>query len=128
MVYLMSKSILVTLRSNFQDKFSGHELTCLECMSAIVCHTFQIKGSQDGQCLWDAGSCWGPWLAPLSTGRADSVGAEPEPAGLLPVWLHGHIAESIHCQHLNNVAFSRVAFSFPRRSAVNEKGCQSLSG
>lgn len=64
----------------------------------------------------------------LSTGRADSVLAEPEPAGLLPVWLHGHIAESIHCQHLNNVAFSGVAFSFPCRSAVNEKGCQSLSG
>lgn len=48
--------------------------------------------------------------------------------GLLPVWLHGHMADSIHCQHLNNVAFSGVVFSFPRRSAANEKGCQSLSG
>lgn len=68
MVYFMSKCILVPLCSNFQDKFSSHELTCLQCGAAIVCHTFQIKGSQDGQCLQDAGSCRGLRLAALSTG------------------------------------------------------------
>lgn len=57
MVYFVSKSILVLLCSNCQDKFSctvsqaSHELTCLQCRSAVVCHTFQIKSSQDGQCL-----------------------------------------------------------------------------
>lgn len=68
MVYFMSKPILVTPHSNFQDKFSSHELTCLQRMAVTVCHTFQIKGSQDGQCLQDAGSSRGLRLAALSTG------------------------------------------------------------
>lgn len=65
MVYFVSKCILVPLCSNLQHKFSScaiqtsHELTCLQCRAAIVCHTFQIKGSQDRQCLQDTGSCWG---------------------------------------------------------------------
>lgn len=65
MVYFVSKCILVPLRSNLQHKFSScaiqtsHELTCLQCRAAIVCHTFQIKGSQDRQCLQDTRSCWG---------------------------------------------------------------------
>lgn len=70
MVYFVSERILVQLCSDFQDKFSScatepcHELTCLQCWHAIVCDTFQIKGSQDGQCLRDAGSC-GWQLCPL---------------------------------------------------------------
>lgn len=65
MVYFVSKCILVPLCSNLQHKFSScaiqtsHELTCLQCRAAIVCHTFQIKGSQDRQCLQDTRSCWG---------------------------------------------------------------------
>lgn len=75
MVYFLSESISVLLCPSFQDKLSGRatwtsrELTCLRWRSAVVCHTFQIKGSQDGQCLQDAGLCRGLWLPALSTGR-----------------------------------------------------------
>lgn len=74
MVYFLSKCILVPLCLNFQDKFcscatwTSHELTCLQCRAVIVCHTFQIKGSQDGRCLQNAGSCQGLRVAALSTG------------------------------------------------------------
>lgn len=74
MVYFVSKCILIPPSSNLQDTLgicatrTSHELTCLQCSAAIVCHTFQIKGSQDGQCLRDAGSCRGLRLAAPSAG------------------------------------------------------------
>lgn len=133
MVYFMSKSILVTLRSNSQHKFSSHELTCLQCMSAIVCHTFQIKGSQDGQCLRDARSCWGLWLAALSTGMAGSVVTEPDPWLFLRSRIGACLASWSHGKFYTLSAFKQYGLQqscvlFPYRSVVKEKGCQSLSG
>lgn len=59
------------------------------------------------------GAAGGLWLAALSTGMAGSVVAEADPWLYLCCRIAAGLADSIHCQRLNNMAFSRLVFPLP---------------